>query len=299
MIELLKAILLGAVQGITEFLPVSSTGHLILFEKLLHISQETYGLTFDAALHLGTLVAVLWYFREEWMQLFRASQTVILNSFQDLKNKKLNFNIDSRFPYKRTTLCEGSRGNDKLLIILVISTIPAVIFGLLLEDLVDTVFRVPVLVAVALILFSFVLIYVEIASRKVKLIPQLKLLDGLIIGTAQAIALIPGVSRSGITMAAGLKQGLTREQAARFAFLLSAPIIAGAGGKKLLDIIKLAHSGQLAVNEQLFFLVGMVSAAFFGYLTIKYFLKFISKHTLWPFIVYRIAIGIVVLLLSL
>jgi len=280
MIELFKAIVLGAVQGITEFLPVSSTGHLILFEKLLNISQETYGLTFDAALHLGTLLAVLWFFKNEWIKLI----FVIPNGVRNLA--------------KRPTWSEIPQ-DDKLFLLLFIGTIPAVLFGLLLEDAVNTVFRSPILVAAALILFSFVLIYVEVASRKIKLIPQLKLLDGLIIGTAQAIALIPGVSRSGITIAAGLKRGLTREQAARFAFLLSAPIIAGAGGKKLLHLIELATSGQLTFNQQLFFVAGILSSAVFGYLTIKYFLKFISQHTLWPFIVYRIVLGLFIIILSL
>ncbi|HCS78337.1 TPA: UDP-diphosphatase [Patescibacteria group bacterium] len=296
MIELFKAILLGAVQGITEFLPVSSTGHLILFERLLGVSQETYGLTFDAALHLGTLVAVLWFFKKEWKQLFRASYSVILNLFQDLINKKLKFSTDSRRSLSRAST---RGGNDKLVVILLVGTFPAVLFGLLLEDLVNTALRAPILIAAALILFSFVLIYVELASWKIKLISQLKFLDGLIIGTAQAVAFIPGVSRSGITMAAGLWRGLTREQSARFAFLLSAPIIAGAGGKKLWDIIKLTLSGQLTTSEQLFFIVGMVSAACFGYLTIKYFLKFISKHTLWPFIAYRIMLGLFIIILSL
>lgn len=268
--ELIKAILLGAIQGVSEFLPISSTGHLILAENLLGISQEKYGLSFDAALHLGTLVAVLWFFRLDWLNLYTSILRII-------KVKQVQ------------------SVSDKLVTLLVIGTIPGVVLGMLLEDYVDTVFRSPVLVAVTLILFSFVLIYVEKVGKKILNISKINWWDSLVVGLAQAIALVPGVSRSGITIAAGMWQGLTRAEAARFAFLLSAPIIAGAGGLKLIKTVNLFFQGDLTSSDMVFFAAGMVSAAVFGYLTIKYFLRFISKNSLHPFIIYRIVIGAIIL----
>lgn len=271
MFELFKAILLGAVQGITEFLPISSTGHLILFEKLLGISQDTYGLAFDAALHMGTLVAVLWFFRTDWVRLLTSLATIA-------KNKTIK------------------TANERLIIFLILGTIPAMILGLLLEDLVDSLFRSPFLVGCMLILFSGILYYFEKVAERKKEITQLSNADIVVVGTAQAIALIPGVSRSGITMAAGMFRGLKRAEAARFAFLLSAPIVAGAGGKKLVDTMEFFSSGKLTYTELAFFVTGMVSAAIFGYLTIKYFMAYISKYSLYPFIAYRILLGVFIIL---
>ena len=271
--ELIKAVLLGAVQGISEFLPISSTGHLIIAENLLGISQEKYGLSFDAALHLGTLVALLWFFRFEWLQLFSSIIRII-------EQRQVRTN------------------SERLAILLMIGTIPGVFFGLVLEKKVETVFRSPILIALTLILFSGVLIYVEKVGKKMRDVKQMNWRDSLTVGLAQAVALVPGVSRSGITIAAGMWRGLTREEAARFAFLLSAPIIAGAGGLKLIKTIGLFASGELAFSELTFFAVGIASAAIFGYLTIKYFLRFVSRHSLYPFVVYRIVLGILVLILA-
>lgn len=272
MLELYKAILLGAVQGVSEFLPISSTGHLILVEQVLGISQATFGLAFDAALHLGTLVAIIWYFRPEFIALTTTMYRYIVVG----DRKKLS--------------------EQHLLKLLVYGTVPAVFFGLLFEDVIDTVFRSPVLVGAMLIIFSAVLIYVEKFGIRRKLIKDLGVIDSLIIGLAQSVALIPGVSRSGITLAAGIYRQLTRAEAAKFAFLLSAPIVAGAGGKQLINTISLFNNGQITASVLIFFIVGIVTAAIFGYLTIKYFLKYISNHTLYPFIIYRIALGIVILL---
>lgn len=270
MSELFKALLLGAIQGITEFLPISSTGHLILAEKLLGVSQTTFGLTFDAALHLGTLVAILWYFKKEWYRLFRSLIRIPEGELSDRKN-------------------------IELLKLMLIGTVPAVILGLLFEDTVDTLFRSPQIVAISLIFFSGVLYYVEKIGKKLKDISMLNLFDGLVIGCAQAVALIPGVSRSGITIAAGMWRNLNREDSARFAFLLSAPIVAGAGGVKLLKTLSLFRSGGITNTDLSFFAVGMISAGIFGYFTIKYFLNFLARHTLHIFIVYRVILGILVL----
>ena len=270
MTELFKAALLGVIQGITEFLPISSTGHLILAEHSLGISQETYGLSFDAALHLGTLMAIFWFFRHVWLQLL--SSIIRINPGVQSDNK-----------------------NKQLIKLLLIGTVPAVVLGLLFEDVIDTLFRSPQLVAASLIIFSGALYFAEKVGRKYKGIVKLSLVYGLLIGTAQAVALIPGVSRSGITIAAGMWRNLQREEAARFTFLLSAPIVAGAGVLKLLRTVNLFINGGLSRFNLLFFGVGILSAAISGYLTIKYLLKFLVHHTLYPFIIYRIILGFIVL----
>ena len=272
LINYFYGILLGAVQGITEFLPISSTGHLILIEKLLGISQENFGLTFDALLHLGTLISLLWFFKKDWLN-------IITTPFR-LKDKKNSQDLN-------------------LIKLLIVATIPGALFGLVLEKKVETVFRSPLLVGISLIVFSFVLVVVEKWSQKSKTIKDLKTKDAILTGFAQAVALIPGVSRSGITIAAGMWEGLTREQAAKFTFLISAPIIAGAGGKKLIDVILLSFRQQILIGELGFYLVGMLSAAIFGYLTIKYFLKFVSRNSLYPFIYYRIFLGLIVIFIYL
>ena len=272
LINYFYGILLGAVQGITEFLPISSTGHLILIEKLLGISQENFGLTFDALLHLGTLISLLWFFKKDWLN-------IITTPFR-LKDKKNSQDLN-------------------LIKLLIVATIPGALFGLVLEKKVETVFRSPLLVGISLIVFSFVLVVVEKWSQKSKTIKDLKTKDAILTGFAQAVALIPGVSRSGITIAAGMWEGLTREQAAKFTFLISAPIIVGAGGKKLIDVILLSFRQQILIGELGFYLVGMLSAAIFGYLTIKYFLKFVSRNSLYPFIYYRIFLGLIVIFIYL
>lgn len=271
MVELFKALLLGAIQGISEFLPISSTGHLILAEHVFGISQDIYGLTFDAALHLGTLVAVLWFFRATWSALVK-------DTFSLIRSRRV-----------------GSP-SERMVRLLLVGTTPAVLLGVLLEDVIDRVFRSPSLVGFMLVLFSLVLIYVEKTSAKKRAVESLNSRESLFIGAAQAIALVPGVSRSGITIAAGMGLGLKREASARFAFLLSAPIVAGAGGKKLLETTGLFLQGRLSSFEILFFAVGMMSAAFFGYMTIKYFLKFLSRNTLYPFIIYRLVIGVLIII---
>ncbi|OGD96960.1 undecaprenyl-diphosphatase UppP [Candidatus Curtissbacteria bacterium RIFCSPLOWO2_01_FULL_38_11b] len=248
------AVIAGAVQGLTEFLPISSTGHLIIFEKIFGIPQEKFGLAFDASLHLGTLLAVIIFFYKDYISL--------------LNIKK------------------------KLLVNIAVGTVPAVFFGLLLENYIESNFREIWVVAASLILFSFVIVLAEVLGKQIKNGTQIKFSDSLVIGFFQAIALIPGVSRSGSTISAGLFLGFKREEAAKFAFILSGPIIAGAGFMKFSE----ATSGNLSLNDFNFFIIGILSSAFFGFLTIKYFLKYLSSKNLYPFIVYRIIVGLILLL---
>jgi len=250
----LLAILAGAIQGLTEFLPVSSTGHLIIFENIFGISQENFGLAFDASLHLGTLFAVIIFFHKDYSTIF-------------------NF-------------------KNKLLSLLFIGTLPAVFFGLVFERQISTVFRSTTLVALALILFSVVILSSEYFGKKLKKRKDLTILSAFTIGIFQTIALIPGVSRSGSTISGGLFLGLTREESAKFAFLLSGPVIAGAGLKKFLE----ASSSNISASDFNFFLTGIISSAIFGFLTIKYFLKYLQNNTLIPFVIYRLVLGATLLI---
>lgn len=251
----LLAILAGVLQGLTEFLPISSTGHLIIFEHLFNISQGKFGLAFDASLHLGTLLAVLIFFYKDYLKI-------------------LNF-------------------KNKLFMKLVVGTIPAVIFGLIFENAVESSLRQIWVVALGLILFSLVIVLAEYYGKRTRHKENMSTKDSLIIGLFQALALIPGISRSGSTISAGLFLNLTREEAARFAFMLSGPVIAGAGAKKFLEVIT---SSSISSNDLNFFLIGIISSAIFGYLTIKYFLRYLSTRTLYPFVIYRVIVGLALLL---
>ena len=245
----------GAIQGLTEFLPISSTGHLIIFEKFLSLDPNSFGLAFDASLHLGTLLAVLAIFKNDYLK--------ILNFKNRLWGK------------------------------LLLGTIPAAAAGLLFENYINTALRQTAIVALSLIVFSFVFIAAEKLAKQHKVKEQTSLFDALIIGAAQAVALIPGVSRSGSTISAGLFLGLKRAESAKFSFMLSGPIIFAAGAKKFFDLTAVS-----SVGSQKFTLaaIGIVSSAVFGYLTIKYFLKYLQTKTLYPFVVYRVILGIILLL---
>jgi undecaprenyl-diphosphatase len=269
--DLLKAAILGIVQGLTEFLPVSSTGHLVLIEKGLDVSQDKFGLTFDAALHLGTLLAILVYF---WTTVVRLL-TAWLGS---IRARRWDCDVDARLAW-----------------LIIIATVPAGVVGFLFDDTVESKLRDPVLVATMLILFSGALVLAELLGKRKLEASQIGAPGALLVGLAQAVALIPGVSRSGITMSAGMLAKLDRQQAAVFAFLLSGPIVAGAGFKKVYDVLKEAHEGLLGREDLLFFVVGFVLAAITGYLTIRFFLAYLQRHSLYPFVVYRVALGVIVL----
>ena len=268
--DLLKAALLGIVQGLTEFLPVSSTGHLIITEKALGIDQDRYGLSFDAALHLGTLLALFAFFGMTWVRLgIGGLRTITSRSLADPEGR--------------------------LAWLIVLGTIPAGVLGFLLEQKIEDAFRSPLLVATMLIAFSAVFLAAEAAGRRRRDMSTLTWVDSIIVGCAQAVALVPGVSRSGATICAGLFRDMERREAATFAFLLSAPIIAGAGLKQLLKVIGEFTDGTLGGDDFAFFATGFVCAAVVGYLSIKFLLGFLATNTLRPFVYYRVAVGVAVI----
>ncbi len=261
-----EAIILGTVQGITEFLPVSSTGHLIIARDLLGLQTEL-GLTIDATLHFATAFAVLIYFRKDLLQL----ATSIFNKLKGVAME---------------------RDMTILFYAIMLGTIPGVIAGMMLEEKMETTFRNPTLVAYVLIAGSGLFLFAEYVSKKYTEHTELTVKNGIIIGLFQALALVPGTSRSGATISGGMLLGLTREKSARFAFLLSFPIIIGAGSKKLIDL-----GGAGIVQSEWFIIsVGAFMAFATGLACIHYLLKFLKNHTLLVFVVYRIILATIVLL---
>lgn len=262
--SLLTAAFLGALQGLTEFLPVSSTGHLVLLRAFLDVVDEN-ALAFDAVLHLATVAAVLVYFRRDVLELFYVVQ------------RKL-----SRLPV-------GEK-EERLLYALLIGTLPAVALGLLLETYMQTLFRSPFLVAGVLIAGSILFMVAEWRYVTTKRSPTLTLRKGFLIGCFQALALLPGMSRSGATIVGGMFLGLTRSEAARVAFLLAIPVIGGAGAKKLLELLLLDTAvawDAIAVGAAIAFISGLAA--------IHFMISFVKKYSLWPFIWYRLILAAAVI----
>ena len=266
--ETLQAALLGLVQGLTEFLPISSSGHLLVVPWLLGwTSPLLNSLTFDVALHLGTLGAVLVYFRQEWRALGRALVTPA--------------------PHRTAEVAAQRR----LAWLLVLGSVPAGLAGLLMDDVVETLFRHPIVVAAMLVVVGVLMWVAELhyapGERNRSSLTALTLRDAVVVGMAQATALIPGVSRSGITIVAGLTTGLSRETAARFSFLLGAPVIAGAGALKVGQLFSTGlEAAQIAP-----FLAGMVMAFAVGYGAIALLLAYVRERPLHIFVIYRLALA--------
>src|SRR3989344_8350043 len=265
--EILFSILAGIIQGLTEFLPVSSSGHLVVFHDLFGF-EFVNNLAFDAILHLGTLAAILGVFLPEFWRYFLAG-------LQSLKKWDLRNNKEQLLAWY-----------------ILVATMPVAIIGLLFGDFIESALRNLTLVGIMLIVFGILLYLADGYSAKVKTISQLSFFDSLLVGLAQVLALVPGVSRSGITIIAGLSRKLNRPEAARFSFLISAPIILGAGAKKIFDLTAAAslNSADLAALA-----LGFIASAATGYLVIKFFLKFLQSHSLKVFAVYRIILGILIL----
>jgi undecaprenyl-diphosphatase len=262
--NIISGIILGLVQGLTEFLPISSSGHLILAREILGL-QTADGLAVDAVLQLATILAVGIYFRRELVGLTLAAGKWLMN---------------------RPTSAE----QRILLLAILIGTMPAVIFGLFLENLMDTVFRSVLLVTSALIIGSLFMLIAEVYARR-RQPDELNWRKGLFIGLFQCLALIPGISRSGSTISGGLFVGLDRSTAARFSFLLSFPIIVGTGLKKLLDLSAGGELSGLGLSLPAAFL----SAFFVGLIAIHFLLHFLRSHSLLIFIGYRLFLAAVVL----
>jgi undecaprenyl-diphosphatase len=269
-----QAIVLAIVQGLTEFLPVSSTAHLWLIPWIFKWKDP--GLTYDVALHAGTLVAVLLYFWRYWLEMIK----MVLG---------MSGGNDGASSKAASIALLGE--NRKLFWFLVIATIPGGIAGLLFERAADEQLRSPLIVGTALLVVGLVMWAGERMGNREKSLGQIGLVDSIVVGLAQAFAVIPGVSRSGSTMAAGLFRGMTRETAARFSFLLATPLVAGACLKKGLEI----HHHGLPADMRMPFLVGIIVSALVGYAVIAVLIRYLERRTFTIFVVYRVILGVVLL----
>ncbi len=264
--DLLHAVILGIVQGLAEFLPISSSGHLVLLEHYLGFQQA--GLTFDIILHVGTLVALVAYFWRDWWDML----TALL------------------YPGRH------NRFERRLFWYLVVATIPGALAGAFLEHQAETTFRSPTRVALLMGGVGVLLFLADRLARHRRQLPGITLSDGLLIGLSQALAIMPGVSRSGITMTTALFLGFTREAAARFSFLLSTPIIFGAGLYHVLKLLKDGGAANLH-GHLLTYALGFLAAAVSSYLAIRFLLRFLQRHTFMIFVLYRWLAAAVVLTL--
>jgi len=279
-------VVLAIIQGLAEFIPVSSSGHLIIVRRLLGWNElsPAHELTFDVALHFGTLLSVLFYFRRTWFQIIRAALGGRVVRFSEAGGEDQNLTADEQ------------REERSLLWFLAIATIPGAIAGKLLEHSAEDYFREHIfLIAGALIVVALFMWWGEKVGQLRKPLTGISFADALIVGCAQATALIPGVSRSGSTITAGLFRNMTREAAVRFSFLLSTPLIAGAA---LLKAHELRKEG-LPAGMHMPFLVGVLVSAMVGYAAIAWLIRYLQSNSLKVFIVYRIVVGVIVIGLAL
>lgn len=263
-----QAVILAIVQGFTEFLPISSSAHLFLIPWLL--GWQDQGLDFDIALHIGTLIAVMIFFFRDWLQVAGHALGQKWGSNEELAQA------------------------PKLFWYLAAASIPAGVVGLLFKDQIETSLRSPYVMGTMLIVVGGLLYWGDRVGKRERHIGQTSLLDSMLIGCSQALALIPGTSRSGITITTGLLRGMTREAAARFSFLLSTPIIAASGLKAVYDLSKKGLGEEMLAP----FLVGIAVSGLTGYLVIAFFLNYLKTRTLNLFVAYRVVFGIIIIALA-
>jgi undecaprenyl-diphosphatase len=276
-----ETIILGFVQGVTEFIPISSSAHLIIIPYLFGWSNPALtSLTFDVALHLGTLVALLVFFAKDWLRLIQAL-------YHSIVERSIGTDPDRRLAW-----------------LVLIGTIPGAIAGLLLESRIEALFHRPgvpisvlsmVIMAVIIAGFGALMLLADRRGRHEQDMDSLNLKDTLLIGLSQALAIFPGVSRSGATISAGLALGMEREAAATFSFLLSAPIIAGAGIKSVVEIFTGLHTGAFAQTDLIIFPIGFITAAVSGFLCIRFLLNYLQHNNMNIFVFYRWALALLII----
>lgn len=274
--DIIIAFILGFLQGLTEFIPISSSAHLVLVPWLF--GWPSFGLLFDTMLHWGTLLAVLIYFRRDWV--------VMIKGF--------SASLTLRGPWNARPGGRLAAPESRLAWGLIIGTIPAAVLAYLFKDFFESLFATPRAVAAFLLVTAAILYASERLGRRARGLASLHLPDALVVGLAQAAAVAPGISRSGATIAAGLARGLTREAAARFSFLLSLPIIFGAG---LLQVVDVATTTEVAPPPGVI-LAGFAAAAVTGYLCIRFLLNYLRRGSLTVFAIYCAVAGSAALLLT-
>src|SRR5665213_446560 len=264
---LLEVIILGLVQGLTEFLPVSSTAHLALVPWLFHWQDP--GLGFDIALHVGTLAAIIIYFFRTWVQIILQGFGIKVDGDPELQQNKM------------------------LLWLMAIATLPVGIFGYIFKEQAETTWRNPMVIASMMIGVGIILWICDRIGNRRKNLGQITTADAILIGLAQAVSIVPGTSRSGATISAGLWRNLDRASAARFSFLLSTPAIAAAAAKDFYDIHK--HQGGIPPEMHMPFIVGILVSGVSGLAVIHFFLEFLRRRSMNVFVVYRIVFGIIII----
>ncbi len=268
--SILHALILGIIQGIGEFLPISSSGHLVVIPYIF--GWDYQGLNFDIALHFGTVLAIIAFFGKDWV-------TIIGDAIAPTNLRiKRNYELENKSQYP-----------PNLFWIILVASIPAAIAGYFLKDLAEHALRNPLLVAILLAVFALLLWLADVSNLGNKKNPDLGYGKSFIIGIAQAMALFPGVSRSGATMTAGLFFNLDRRSATRFSFLLATPVMIGA----FLLTLKDFQTSALT----LVFLVAIFTSAVCGFFSIKFLLKFLERHGFLPFVIYRLALATLIIIL--
>jgi undecaprenyl-diphosphatase len=279
---ILQALVLGLIQGFTEFIPISSSAHLIIVPWLFKWDEPS--LSFDIALHLGTLISLIAVFARDWVRLIRAGISSIIE-------RKIGPDPDRRLAW-----------------LVLIACLPGGLAGLLFESKIEELFHQPdtpisstamIAMAVIIVLLGMILFIVERAAKHRRSLNHLTLKDSLIVGFSQALAIFPGVSRSGSAITGGLSAGLRREDAARFSFLLAAPLIAGAGLLSIRDVYDRIMAGAMADTEILLFTLGFLAAALSGYLCIKFLLRFLQRNSTDVFVYYRWSLAVIIVVVAL
>jgi len=270
--NIFQSFLFGILQGMTEFIPVSSTAHLLIGQKILGIASNNAMFSFLVLVQLGTIVSLIVYF---WKELWK----ILLATVSSIKHLVVHdtgkLDADARLGWY-----------------IIIATIPALIFGYLLKSAVEALFKTPLLEAgIRLLITALVLSLAEWLGRRNRALEKMTWLDALFVGIAQVLAVFPGASRSGTTISAGMARGLDRPSAARFAFLMSIPIMLAAGGYQSLDLLKISGLGSFLP----LLAVGFVTAAVVGWLAIKWLLGYLNKHSLYIFAGYCAVVGLIVL----
>jgi undecaprenyl-diphosphatase len=265
--NLFQSFLLGILQGLTEFIPVSSTAHLLIGQKLLGLAASDAMFSFLVIVQLGTIVSLVVYF---WKDLLKLVKAFFAKPFSTQENKLGWF--------------------------IIIATIPALVFGYLLKSVVEALFKTPLLEAgIRLLITAVILSLAEWLTKRNRALEKMTWLDALLIGVAQVIAVFPGASRSGTTISAGMFRGLDRKSAARFAFLMSIPVMLAAGGYQMLDVIKMPDLASFLLPLT----VGFVTAAIVGWFAVKWLLGYLSKHSLYTFAIYCAVVGAACLIFAL
>ena len=268
---LLQSIILGIIQGLTEFLPISSSAHLVIAPYIFgwHIPAQE-GFIFDVLVQLGTLLAVIFYFRKDLFQ-------IIVGVINGLIDKRPFSNPMSRLGW-----------------ILILATIPAVIAGFLFKDLVERAFGSPLAAGLFLLGTAALLVIAELVGKRNRLFDTISWLDALIVGLFQVISLLPGISRSGSTIAGGMIRNLDRPSAARFSFLMTVPVMIGAGALALVDLIK-SPTFTMQIPT---LIAGFIVSAIVGYLSIRWLLSYLIKHPLYFFAIYCLVLSIITIIFS-